>query len=258
MFRGLVYQQARTVAVIAVVVGFVSAAIEMAGDLRSERQNLVTTTKQILSMINGSAADAAFQMNPELSKDLVDGLFHSNVVRSATMLDNFGNEMAHKERPASENSLTWLADQLFADSTEFDLPLVHKTPRGIDEIVGELDVTLDPVTVASSFFDRAGMSLAATVARVVSICLLIVAAFTLMITRPLLRLTAGIGKVDPENPGHAPLVSPKGHDDDELGLLVGTMNSLLAAFQTGLDARDTAQGELTELAQRTREGQDTL
>jgi serine phosphatase RsbU (regulator of sigma subunit) len=248
MFRGLVYQQARTVAVIAVIVGFVSAAIEMAGDLRSERDSVGSTTRQFLSMVKGSASEAAYQMNPELSQDLVGGLFQYKAVRSATLRDNFGNLMGHKDRPAAEGSLSWLADKLFADSTEFSLPLTHRSPSGVDEAIGELSVTLDPVTVASGFFDRVGLSLAATVARVVSICLLIVAAFTLMITRPLLRLTAGIGKVDPVSPGHAPLDSPRGHDSDELGLLVSTMNSLLTAFQTGLDARDTAQGELTELA----------
>jgi len=216
MFRGLVYQQARTVAVIAVIVGFVSAAIEMAGDLRSERDSVGSTTRQFLSMVKGSASEAAYQMNPELSQDLVGGLFQYKAVRSATLRDNFGNLMGHKDRPAAEGSLSWLADKLFADSTEFSLPLTHRSPSGVDEAIGELSVTLDPVTVASGFFDRVGLSLAATVARVVSICLLIVAAFTLMITRPLLRLTAGIGKVDPVSPGHA--------------------------------ARDTAQGELTELA----------
>ena len=248
MFRGLVYQQARTVAVIAVVVGFVSAAIEMAGDLRSERDSVGSTTRQFLSMVKGSASEAAYQMNPELSQDLVGGLFQYKAVRSASLRDNFGNLMGHKDRPAAEGSLSWLADKLFANSTEFSLPLTHRSASGTDEAIGELSVTLDPVTVASGFFDRVGLSLAATVARVVSICLLIVAAFTLMITRPLLRLTAGIRKVDPVSPGHAPLDSPRGHDSDELGLLVSTMNSLLTAFQTGLDARDKAQGELTELA----------
>ncbi|HVI51256.1 MAG TPA: SpoIIE family protein phosphatase [Candidatus Sulfotelmatobacter sp.] len=248
VLKGLVYKQARTVVIIAVLVGFASAAIEMAGDLRSERQNLVTTTRQILSMINVSAADAAFQMNQELSRDLVDGLFHSELVRSAALLDNFGNEMARKERPASQNSVSWIAEKLFEDSTEFSLPLVHRTPRGIDEIVGELQVTLDPVTVAGGFFNRVGLSLAATVARVVSICLLIVIAFNLTITRPLLRIIAAVRKVDPAQPGHRLVENPKGHDGDELGVLVGTMNRLLTAFQTGLEARDKAQADLTELA----------
>lgn len=248
VIKGLVYKQARTVIIIAVLVGFVSAAIEMAGDLRSERKNLVITTRQSLSMINGSAADAAFQMNQELSKDLIDGLFHSELVQSAALHDNFGNEMARRERPSSRSSLSWLAEQLFADTTEFTLPLVHHTPRGIDEIVGELQVTLDPVTVAGTFFNRVGLSIAATVARVVSICLLIVIAFNLTITRPLLRIIAAVRKVDPARPAHRPVDSPKGHDGDELGVLVGTMNRLLSAFQTGLEARDKAQADLTELA----------
>jgi len=248
MFRGLVYKQARTVIVIAMLVGFVSAAIEMAGDLRSERETVSATTLQFLSMVNGSASEAAFQMNQDLSQELVGGLFQYKAVRSASLRDNFGNVMATKERPAAASSLSWLADQLFADSTEFKLPLVHRGPSGLEEPIGELAVTLDPGTVAGGFFNRVWLSLAATVARVVSICLLIVLAFNLMITRPLLRLISAIRKVDPANPGHQPLESPRSHDSDELGLLVGTMNRLMTAFQSGLDARDSAQAELTELA----------
>jgi len=248
VFKGLVYKQARTVALIALLLGVITSILVVAGDLRAERRDLNTSTMRSLSMISGPAADAAFQMSPELSQDLVKGMFQSAAVRSVTLRDNYANELAHKERPAASSPLSWLAERLFADSTEYTLSLVHRSPRGIDEIIGELEVDLDATTVAEAFFARVGVSLGATLAQVVGVCVLMVFAFNIMITKPLLRLIGGIRKIDPARPGKTLLTTPARHMNDELGELSETLNGLLTAFQTGLDARDTAQAELTDLA----------
>ncbi|HLN24154.1 MAG TPA: SpoIIE family protein phosphatase [Patescibacteria group bacterium] len=248
MLKGLVFKQARATMVIALLVGLSASFFELVSDLKAERETLGATTVQILSMVNSSASEAAFQMNQELAHNLVTGLFQYQAVQSASLRDNFGNIMAHKERPHTETSLTWLADKLFVDSTEFLLPLFHRNADGSDEPIGELSVSLDPRTVAAGFFSRAAIGLVTTLARIIGVCVLFIALFYVMITKPLLRLQSDIGKVDPAEPGQCLLPAARSHEDDELGLLVRTLNGLLTAFQTGLQARDTAQGELTELA----------
>jgi serine phosphatase RsbU (regulator of sigma subunit) len=248
VLKGLVFKQARVTMVIALLVGLSASFFELVSDLKAERQNLGATTVQILSMVNSSASEAAFQMNQELALNLVSGLFQYQAVRTASLRDNFGNIMAHKERPHAETSLTWLADKLFADSTEFLLPLFHRNADGSDEPIGELSVSLDPRKVASGFFSRAAVGLATTLARMIGVCVLVIAVFYVMITKPLLRLQSAIGKIDPAQPGQCLLPVVRSHQDDELGLLAQTLNKLLTAFQTGLQARDTAQAELTELA----------
>jgi len=245
---GLVWKQARTTLAVALLVSVVSSAVELASDLQSERENLHVTTEEILSLVNGSASEAAFQMDRELAGALVKGLFQYRAVRAASLQDNFGNVMAQQERPRTDSAMGWLADRLFAGDTEFKLPLSHRAADGRDEAIGEVSISLDAVTVANGYLHRAGISVVATLARVVAVCALIILAFYLMITKPLLRLTSGIKTVDPAHPGHAPLEEPAGHQGDELGTLVGTANSLLSAFQDGLDARDKAEAELTDLA----------
>jgi serine phosphatase RsbU (regulator of sigma subunit) len=246
--RGLVGKQARATLLIALVVGALASVFEIWNDLKSQRESIGTTTVQVLSMVNGSASQAAFQMNQELAEDVVNGLFQYQTIRAASLRDNFGNVIATKERPKVSGSLDWLADRLFAQSTEFILPLFHKAADGGDEPIGELAVSLDPSRVAEAFFGRASLSLVITLGRIVGVCALFVGMFYLMVTKPLVRLVGGVGKIDPAHPAQALVAMPKHHDDDELGMLVTTLNGLLTAFQSGLDARDQAQGELTELA----------
>lgn len=246
--KGLVYKQVQTVALAALLFGLIASVLVVAGDLRAERRNLMASTMQSLSMISGSATDAAFQMSPELSEELVNGIFQSPTVRSVGLRDNFSNNLAYKERPVVESPLSWLAEWLFADATEYSLVLKHRTPQGTDDLVGELKVDLDATAVADAFLSRVGVSLLATLAQVVGVCVLMVFTFNRMITNSLLRLISGIRRIDPAHPGDTPLAVPKRHETDELGELAGTLNSLLAAFQTGLDARDLAQAELTDLA----------
>lgn len=246
--RGLVFKQARAIIVIALLVGVVSAAIELVTDLHGERKNLSATTQQVLSMVNGSATEAAFQMNQELGRDLIGGIFQYQSIRSATLRDNFGNVMAHRERPVTDTTLAWLADRLFAGYTEYQRPLIRRAVDGAEETVGEIVVSLDPRTAASSFLDRAWTTVAAAFARVVGVSVLFVLVFYGMITKPILLLQSAIGRIDPHNPAKGVLSVPKGHEDDEFGQLAHTTNDLLTAFQDGLDGRDAAQQELTELA----------
>ncbi len=256
MFSGLVYKQARTVALIALALGLVSALLVLTADWRAERRTLRTTTQQFLAMVNGSAAEAAFQMNSELSQDLAKGLLHYEAVRSVTLRDNFGTQMAHLERAPGHHPLSWLADRLFEGVTDYSLPLVHHAPDGRAETVGELEVRLDAGTVAGGFFERVVLSMGSILAQVVGISLLLVGAFYWMITKPLLKVTVGVARVDPARPGETPLAVPPRHEGDELGLLVHTLNRLLGAFQSGLAARDEAEGKLTDLARTLEERVD--
>ncbi|HSV28040.1 MAG TPA: SpoIIE family protein phosphatase, partial [Candidatus Omnitrophota bacterium] len=81
-----------------------------------------------------------------------------------------------------------------------------------------------------------------------ALCVLVVAAFYVLITKPLIRITAAIAKVDPARPGAMLIDLPPGHQNDEFGLLVGTMNTMLSKSQEGLDGRDKAEADLAALA----------
>lgn len=177
---------------------------------------------------------------------MVEGLAADRTIARARLSDNFGNLLAgHGEavRPPGP-----LARRLFSGLEKRTLEL-RFTPPGAEaaEPVGRLEVTLALNTLADQFTDRAWTSLIANLARAAVISLLLVALFHLLITAPLLRLAAAIGRIEPERPGAHPVPPLSGHEGDELGRVVGSLNHLLAASQKGLDERDRARADLEAL-----------
>src|SRR5690606_24322658 len=88
--------------------------------------------------------------------------------------------------------------------------------------------------------------------------------FYLLLTKPLFRVIRFLSQVDTDEPERIRLPSPRGHDDDEIGLLVRITNQHLDTIGANLLKLRHAEGRLKDyneqLAQtvdaRTREISD--
>jgi len=253
---GLTLKQAAATLVVALAVGLGGAALELMLELRRLQQEVRQDTQLTLETVRGSAVEAAYQLNPTLARQVIEGLMGNLVVAGAVLHDDFGNVLAEHRREHSSGA-AWAEGFFAAELLDYQLPLEHLGPAGRAETVGSLRLELSPAVLAERFEARAQTSIVANVLRALAICALLVALFHVLVTSPLLRLTRAILKVDPARPGAAALPALRGHSRDELGQLRGALASLFAASQRGLDERDRAEGELQaltrELEQRVEE-----
>ncbi len=258
--HGLSFKQAVATLAIALGLGIVSGIWDLMADYRQMRQEVHDATSANLALVRGLAVEAAYMLSSDLAGEVVSGLALDPLVAEVRLADNFGSVLGQMARPPTVTALPGLAERLFGDVTGYRQAL-QTLQRGGGIDVGRLDLTLDPGRLMNRYLGHVTASAAAGAARTALLCLLVVAVFYVLITKPLLKITAAIATVEPARPGAFPIEAPHRHRHDELGLLVTTVNTLLAASQGGLDQRDSAEGELAALArdleqrveERTRE-----
>ncbi|ABI56366.1 SpoIIE family protein phosphatase [Alkalilimnicola ehrlichii MLHE-1] len=263
--RGLTFKQAVTTLVVVFLLGVLAAAVEIYADWRSMRDEVRTHMQQTLAMVEGSAVDAAFNLNPDGANQIARGLAEYEFIQRVELHDNFGDRLALYDRPRALNE-NGMAGRLFDDLSHWEVELIRQDIIGRAEPVGELRVRLDPEVIAAGFVHRTAVNAGVNLIKALAISLLVVAIFHFLITRPLLRLNTAIAGVDPAHPGDWSRPGMPGHQGDELGQIVGSLDRLLGAFQKGLNQRDQAEGELKALTEeleqrvqdRTRKLQDAM
>ncbi|WP_111415376.1 GGDEF domain-containing protein [Billgrantia lactosivorans] len=236
--RSLTAKQAGLTLAIALLLSFLAGVIELAVDASAMRQEIVSDTRHRLELVHGTAAEAAFQLNPELASQVVDGLFNGGRVARVAIRDDFGRTMATRQREY-EPSSSWVAHALFGDILQYHQPLhyqagVNNPPQSL----GELELTLALDRLTRDFTDRSLLIFSLGVAKALAIAALLALVFHWFVTRPLLRVHAAIVNTDPRQPGRWPKPAMGRHGSDELGHLVESVDQLLQAFQRGLDQRD--------------------
>ncbi|MGR2740029.1 diguanylate cyclase [Billgrantia sp. Q4P2] len=236
--RSLTAKQAGLTLAIALLLSILAGTIELALDARAMHQEIIRDTHYRLELVHGTAAEAAFQLNPELATQVADGLFSGGHVASVTLSDDFGRAMATRQREYEPDS-GWVAHALFGDILQYQQTLLYQAgPDNSPQPVGELELTLALDRLIRDFTDRSLLIFTLGVAKALAIAALLALVFHWFVTRPLLRVHAAIAGTDPRQPGRWPKPAMGRHVNDELGHLVESVDQLMLAFQQGLDQRD--------------------
>ncbi|CAA7619138.1 Stage II sporulation E [Magnetospirillum sp. LM-5] len=245
---GLSFKQAFATLVIALGVGLGISGWELYAEYQRLHARTLQSTQDDLQLVRGLAIEAAYQLSADLAGEVVGGLFRAEAVTEVRLLDNFGGNLGHMVRAKTVSPMPSTAERLFGDVTRHRQTLESRAPDGSLTTVGTLELTLDSNTLMNSWLGQVTATIWSGAVRATLLCVLMVAVFYILITKPLLKISAAIGRVDPSKPGTALVSLPRHHDRDELGLLVGNVNAMLTGAQSNLDARDKAEGELASLA----------
>lgn len=246
-FRGLSFKQAVATLLIALGLGAASGVWDLSADYQRMRRDVVEGSRADLALVRGTAVEAAYMLSHDLAGEVVGGLALDPMVAEARLTDNFGDVLGQVRRPSGTTAFPGLAERLFGDVAQHSLLLQTRMKESASD-VGKLELRLDPALLLNRYLDHVTASAASGVARTIVLCLLVVAVFYGLITKPLLKIGHAVAKVDPARPGASLIDLPQRHKGDELGLLVRNVNALLEESQRGLDGRDTAEGALAALA----------
>lgn len=241
--KRLSFKQARNTALLTLALGLVVSTAQISIDLLDMEKQSDQLIHQVLSTMREPAAEAAYSFDQALADRVVTGLFEYRPVYRAVILEDFGNQLAARERPQIEGGLKWLVEILLPAERTFSIPLVIERNN---QNVGELRVSVDRLIIAQEFFRRSGLVLTTGIIWTLGLALILVVMFYSTITKPFLRMSSAIAEVDPARPAARLLRVPDRHHDDELGLLANTTNALLTQFDHSLVERGRAEQALRE------------
>ncbi|MBF0340473.1 MAG: PAS domain S-box protein [Magnetococcales bacterium] len=226
----LSYRQARTAVLLGLCVGLVLGMGQVAFDLFRERQRIRTNIAQMMEIIRESAGQATYHQNSVQAERVLAGLFSCQSVHQAHLYTSTGLAFAQKKRQRPVTGLTrWVTGLLLEEDFTFSVPLTFD-----DQPAGQLTIAVDAYVSARDFLVRAGFTLLGDLLQAIVLASILTWVFHRLLTRPILRLGQHLAQVDPVAPARQPIVVPPGHDNDELGLLAGSINQALALFEHAL------------------------
>ncbi len=237
-WHSITTRQALVTFVIALLLSAGTGLFQLVSDARVVRAETREDIERLLNLVEGSAAEAAFQLNPDLANQVVEGLYHYRSVRYVSLRDDFGRVLMEKGEDTSEEA-GMLLQALFSDITHYHKPLnysVSRTPEPLP--VGELHLVLSVSAIGESYVQRGRRLFLLGIVEALSIAVLVVLVFHFLITRPLLSIYRAIAAVSLKQPGKWPRPDMPHSRRDELGRLVRELDNLMHAFQNGLDQRD--------------------
>ncbi len=250
----LSFRQARDTVIVTLLLGILLSGIQIGFDFFKEKKRMDSVVLQVVNMLRDSAARAVYDIDELFAKNVISGLFEYRPIRKVQIIDEFDVILQEKERWVIGNQHNRLIRMIFEPDKRYTVPL-HI--RGRDEQIGNIVVFVDTYLVAENFISRAGLVIISGIVRNIGLSIVLTMMFYFTLTKPLLRVVQGLSTVDIESPAAELILIPRGHNTDEFGLLIHTINTVLTGFDESLNERNQAEELIRklnkELEERVRE-----
>ena len=176
----LSFRQARLAVGVAITLGMFFAFIQIRADLADERERIASLGEQALVPGLGSMSRAAYRLDDVAADELAMGILEEPSILTVRIADDFGGTLAELSKPRpNENSsiFGFLISNAPIIST---LELVVQ-PENLH--VGQVEVVVDPLVAARSFFRRTTLILASGFANSLALTFALTLLFYWTVTR---------------------------------------------------------------------------
>ncbi|MCE1118287.1 MULTISPECIES: hybrid sensor histidine kinase/response regulator [Pseudomonas] len=240
----LSYKQARLTVLVGFILGTLLSLIQIGIDYASEDASINREIQALLKISHDTASRIAYNIDTELAQELTGGLLKSPALLRARLIDNNDTVLADTERPRLESRYRPLSDFLFGEQRQFQdrLYLAHMP----GEYLGTLYLDVDTFAFGGRFLDRAGVTLVNGFARSLVLTGILLGLFYLMLTKPLVTVISALSGGDARTPRQTRVDCPKGHENDEIGVLVKVANQQFVSMATEIQQRRNAENRLTQ------------
>jgi len=240
--RKLSHRLTRNTLLLAMSVGLLLNLVQVSLEYLDAQREIRRDVLALERIAQSPASHIAYNLDAHLARELLNGLLKHSGVVAGRIVDPSGEVLAAAARPESSTANRWLTDILFGPSYVSRTELHVAAALDID--LGHLELTIDTGFYGDGFLRRSfnTLLLGALKSLVLSMILLVV--FHFIITEPLTRLVRTLREVKPDTPEKARLPMPRGHEDDELGVMVTIINQHLAALDESLDRTRAAEAEI--------------
>ncbi|HYC02880.1 MAG TPA: EAL domain-containing protein [Azospirillaceae bacterium] len=251
----LAVKQATRGVIAACAIGLLMSFFEIGLATMRERAKVADLVDQILDLAEGSAALAAWNLDPQLSREVSRSVLAISSVEAVEITLTDGQQLWAASRPSPAAERSPLTEAVFGDLVvgmrELRQP-VSSPAKGTPQVTGQLTIRLIPEVVAADFLAFSAAILMGGLLRNVLLGLALAWVFHRFLTRPLIDLGRAIATVNPQKPMQSPVRMPAGHHNDELGYVVSRFNEMLAKLHfSQLELRRLATRDtLTDLPNR--------
>lgn len=240
--KRLSYKQAKAIVVVAVSLGILSSFLQIYTDFFLFQRDVDDNLKQLIETVKRPATQAIVNRDEKLASEVLEGLLQYNAVVKIELLDENRKIMTEsRERGKSVQTYRRQFLELFFDAyRETSYPLyIRDTGK-----FGVLKVILDNHLIMSRSLNRAIVILMSDLARNLLLAVFVLFLFHYIVTKPLFKIATDLGTIDLSNPDTNRLSYLSYHDEDELGLLVTSINQLLSAIDTQTTERERILQEM--------------
>jgi len=202
---------------------------------------------QILDVVKDPATQAVYSIDPELAKQVVEGLFQQREIRYAGITHPDDTKLAEKTRTLRDAPFRQLTDPIFSKEKKYNIELVKSEPDPV--VYGNLIIIIDTAYKAELFLDRSSVVFVSGLLRAGILGAILFFVYHLLLTKPLTGIIQSLLKVNPSEPGLQTIPTPKNHEGDELGIWVNTANDLLKEISDNQQKRRAAEARVLKLSQ---------
>ncbi len=281
-YHGLTFRQAAITIAVALIFSLLSSAYAIYGEWRKVRDEAAQQKLEVLALARETAPMLLLsQKNKPLEDAVMKALMSHPLIMHAEITRDVNDEQRmqgddvqrmndavirqFQPRQAKFEISEKYGEQLFGAVAVGSTYLSGIKNDKLTQL-GQFNLVFSSDIMADRFFERVFEEVGLSLAREFLVSLVIVSLFYMFITRPLVRLAASIDRIDPAMPGSWQAPKMPLHSRDEIGDVSARLTTVMSSFQTGLDQRNEARGELTELnadlerrvLQRTHELQRTF
>lgn len=242
----LAAKQAARAVLAACLIGLILSGLEVAWATWRERGKASDLVEQMLDLMEGSAAAAAWNVDEALAQQIGNSALSIGAIAGIDIRISEDQPLwsRHRSLPDREAGGGVIGRLVFGDLAHGTRLLYRPLPDGREKPpIGLLRIDLDMAKVSADYIAFVVTSLLGGLVRNILLGLLLTWVFHRFLTRPLVQLEQAVVGIDPDNPRDTRLIMPAGHEDDELGRLTLRINETL-------DKLDESQGQLRQLATR--------
>ncbi|MGB1060525.1 MAG: diguanylate cyclase domain-containing protein, partial [Ketobacter sp.] len=236
----------------ALLMGLLLSIVQIMLDARQARKSLESEAQQILAMMKEPATQAAYNRDPILAEQVVQGLFRNNAVFYAAVSIPEKPPLASEFRNKNIIPYRSLISSIFGQELSYTLELRGIAPgtgaQGGVQLFGNLEVSLDPSNAANEFIERSKTIIISGLAQAIIFGSVLYLIFQGLIARPMTSLLSSLEEIDPMRPAQNQLDAPRGHEDDELGAWVQKINDLFKAIEKYNSKRRVAEAHVERLS----------
>lgn len=250
--KRLSYKQTKNVFIIALFLGIISSISQIYVDFVYEKFYFEKTVTHILETTENPATQAAYTLDQELANQVVRGIFAYEPIYKVVLRNDRGAILASYQRPLYNSQWRWLAEISFGVVHHRRITLTRQekyTSQAIEmtNAVGSLEIHLDTTTLVESFFQRAWILIFAGLARDFLLAFILLLFFHYTVTQPLSTISKNLINIK-ERPEKTRLPVVRWHKDDELGILIQTVNQLLTAVDEHIAEKEQREEFLRKLS----------
>jgi diguanylate cyclase (GGDEF)-like protein len=239
----LATRQAARAVLAACLIGLLLSILELGWATWRERSKAVDLAEQMLDLLEGGAATAAWNLDEELAEQIGLSALSIGAVDGVEIMLTPEQPLWQRFRAQGTGKAGGnpLGQLVFGDLTLGERPLFRPLPDGkANAPIGLLRIHFDMAKVSADYFAFVISTLLGGLLRNLLLGLALTLVFHRFLTRPLLTLEQAIARL---SPGEERLPLPVGHESDELGRLAQRINETLERL-------DNSQKQLRRLATR--------